>query len=101
MKEEDRDKIYASALEFWGIDPQLRIAQEECGELIVAASHFIRNREDSLEKLVEETADVYIMMKQIMKWVGEEKVMTIADEKLKSVSEKLIYYKAVEENDGN
>jgi NTP pyrophosphatase (non-canonical NTP hydrolase) len=97
MNEEERNKIYEDALKFWGIDPQLRIAQEECGEFIVAASHFIRNREGSLEKLAEETADVYIMMKQVMKWVGEEKVLTVADEKLGLVSDKLAYYKSMEE----
>jgi hypothetical protein len=101
MKTEEREKIYKDALDFWGIEPQLRIAEEECAEFIVAASHFIRNRPGSEEVIIEEAADVYIMMEQVMRYFGQDKVLAVADQKLADVREKLKYYKDKEEENGN
>ena len=55
----------------YGLDSQLRILQEECAELIQAASKYLRAQEagkpiaQSKVALMEETADVMIMLEQI------------------------------------
>jgi len=55
--------IYADAVNAYGIDSQLNVLQEECAELIVAVSHYRRFR--NIDELVEEMADVKIMLEQI------------------------------------
>ena len=55
----------------YGLDSQLRILQEECAELIQAASKYLRAQEagkpiaQAKVALMEETADVMIMLEQI------------------------------------
>ena len=55
----------------YGLDSQLRIMQEECAELIQAASKYLRAQEagkpiaQSKAALLEEIADVMIMVEQI------------------------------------
>lgn len=55
----------------YGLDSQLRILQEECAELIQAASKYLRAQEagkpiaQSKAALLEEVADVMIMVEQI------------------------------------
>ena len=44
--------LFDECIEFWGLEKQLRMLQEECGELIVAISHFIRERPGSIENLI-------------------------------------------------
>lgn len=57
--------------EHYGLDNQLRILQEECAELIQAASKYLRAQEagkpiaQSKAALLEEIADVMIMVEQI------------------------------------
>ena len=87
--EKDLLKLYDDCMEFWGIERQLRMTQEECAELILAASHFIRGREDGLEKLIEELGDAQLMISQITRYVGEDKVKDIIDVKSDYVLEKL------------
>lgn len=50
--------------EFHGKDAQLRVMQEECGELVAAVSHYFRERPDAMQNLVEEMCDVLIMIMQ-------------------------------------
>lgn len=59
------NEICAKALDVWGEKAQLGIAQEECGELIVAISHALRNRQECIPKFVEEVADVQVMLWQM------------------------------------
>lgn len=55
----------------YGLDSQLRILQEECAELIQAASKYLRAQEagkpiaQSKAALLEEVADVMIMVEQV------------------------------------
>ena len=87
---------------FWGMRKQSRMLQEECGELIVAVSHFLRKPHDvkTVDNLAEELADVHIMLEQIILMVGKRRVEEIADSKLNRVKEKLERYKR-EQKDGN
>lgn len=56
--------------EHYGLEGQLRILQEECAELIQAASKYLRAQEagkpiaQSKAALLEEVADVMIMVEQ-------------------------------------
>lgn len=98
----DKEKIYKECIAFWGDRSQLRQAQEECAELILAISHFIRhidrpnkewNHDGSVDNLIEETADVLNMAEQVRYIVGPEAVDRVREEKLERVAEKLKRYK--------
>jgi NTP pyrophosphatase (non-canonical NTP hydrolase) len=58
--------IYKDATDHFGVNTQMLQTIEECSELITAISHFRRKRNNALENLKEEVADVYIMIKQMM-----------------------------------
>jgi len=76
MKKEER-KIFTTAIAEYGDDEQMRIAQEECAELIQAISKYHRaqmstdrrHRKKDIERaekqLIEEIADVSIMIDQL------------------------------------
>ncbi len=82
MYPEDMRQIYVEALNKFGVEPQLRMLQEECAELIVAVSHYCRSRETGLSELKEELADAYIMVGQIIEFVGQEEMKKEIYEKL-------------------
>ena len=68
MKKEEREEIYAGALDTWGLPSQIIMLAEEAGELSVAALQTLRDarREpETIQHLCEEIADVQIMIEQI------------------------------------
>lgn len=89
----DNKELYRKCLDTYGFQAQLNQLQEECGELIVATNHLRRER-ISYMKLVEEMADVTIMMEQILQYLEDttgtcpfdtlEKIYQTKIEKLKS-----------------
>lgn len=89
MKDEELNKLYKDCLEFWGYERQLRMLQEECAELILEASHYLRPDKCNFDKLVEELADVQLMVNQLSKFVGEDKVKAMMDVKSEYINEKL------------
>ena len=61
-----REDAYKMAIEKWGEKAQLEMAQEEATELALAVrKHIRKNDESSFSNLVEEIADVEIMIEQI------------------------------------
>ena len=58
-------KILNSSIDKWGEDLQLIIAMEECGELTRAISKVLRGKEGAIANVIEEVADVQIMIEQI------------------------------------
>jgi phosphoribosyl-ATP pyrophosphohydrolase len=67
MNLEQREKVYKMALKKWGEKAQLEMAQEEATELALAVRKHIRKNDDSsFSNLVEEIADVEIMIEQIV-----------------------------------
>ena len=94
IDKKELEKLYEDCIEFWGLEKQARIAQEECGELITAVSHYFRGREGAPSKLVEEIADVYLILNQLISYFGEDWIMEIVDLKSDRVKEKLEKYKA-------
>jgi NTP pyrophosphatase (non-canonical NTP hydrolase) len=85
-------KLLIAAIEKYGIDSQLGIVQEECAELIVAISHFRRlNCLASLDQtsMIDEIADVSIMLTQCQLMFDYEKIKQRITYKLSMLSEKL------------
>lgn len=89
MYRKDRREIYKKALTEWGGEEQMKILQEECAELITAVFHYGRKRPECLLGLREELADVYIMVGQIIEFLGSEFVEEVVDFKLNKVKERL------------
>lgn len=54
------------AINQYGNEAQFRQLQEECNELAVAVSHYIRQKRGSKGELIEELADVYICLRQAL-----------------------------------
>ena len=59
-------KLIREANEHFSRPDTYQVAMEECGELIVAISHFIRGRPDARDNLIEELADVKLMSYRLM-----------------------------------
>jgi len=57
-------ELYQKWLKHFGEETQMRMAQEECGELIAAISHFIRGKKGACD-LLQEIADVEILIEQL------------------------------------
>jgi len=79
--EKELSKLYADCIDKWGPEAQLRQSQEECGELIIDINHYCRNRGTGLSEVIEEAADVFLMINQVMEVVGREEVMSMVDYK--------------------
>lgn len=69
---EDRE-IYRMTLDKWGVEAQYDQAVEECAELIAALKHFRRGKADE-KRVIEELADVWLMVGQLAYMFGEDKV---------------------------
>ncbi len=55
----------------WGRQPQQVKAMEECGELIVQLAKFVNGSPTSLEAIIDEIADVQIVVWQMRLQFGE------------------------------
>ena len=62
----NRQELLQAAVEKWGIQSQVMMAIEEMGELLQAISKVHRNGNNSIYNLLEEIADVRIMMDQLV-----------------------------------
>jgi NTP pyrophosphatase (non-canonical NTP hydrolase) len=69
-----------SAIEAYGDYEQRQIAVEELAELIVALKHYERHRVGA-DAVVEEVADVIIVLAQLVAMFGEEAVEAKVTEK--------------------
>ena len=91
--EEELNQLYDDCLNFWGEEEQLKVVQEECAELIVAISHYLRNRKGSRDNVIEELADVKLITDQMIRHFGEHEVMNVFDAKSDRTAKKLEKYK--------
>lgn len=71
MTRDEEDAIVAEAWAFYGPSAQLAQTQEEAAELIVAISHLRRGR-DGIVPVIEEAADLLIMLRQVELAYGPE-----------------------------
>ena len=75
------DDIYRQSLEKWGPEAQYDQAVEECAELITALKHFRRGKIEA-QAVINELADVTLMLGQLTWMFGTEKVDQAVQDKL-------------------
>jgi NTP pyrophosphatase (non-canonical NTP hydrolase) len=89
--EEELEVLLNKAREQWGVEGRFRKAQEECGELIVAISHFLSSRNKaSSEDVASEVADVILMCKQLTIILGKNIVEDKIQEKINKFHKQLL-----------
>lgn len=81
-------EIYRSAIEKWGHEAQFEQAVEECAELIAAIKHFRRGKVVE-QVVVDELADVLLMVGQMVHMLGEQAVREATETKVRKL-EKLL-----------
>jgi NTP pyrophosphatase (non-canonical NTP hydrolase) len=81
-------KATAAALDMWGFGAQMGMVQEEAAELIQAVSQFGRERV-SVRQLVEEVADVEIMLDLVRAFFGDDCVDDAKNRKLLRLEERI------------
>ncbi|MDR1693956.1 MAG: hypothetical protein LBR70_02020 [Lactobacillaceae bacterium] len=85
MKDEFK-KICKEALETWGEQAQLLMVVEEMAELQKEILKNINRKQNNIENIIGETADVYIMLEQLKQNYNIEKaVEEQIEKKLKEV----------------
>jgi NTP pyrophosphatase (non-canonical NTP hydrolase) len=85
-----REDLYRRARELYGVDNQLEMVTEECGELVVALQHFKRpDRPNALVDLIDELADAQIMVEQARLILGAEEVDAAVERKLARLLERV------------
>lgn len=89
----NRQALYKKAINKWSSVFQLDMLGEECLELAIAINHYKRKRKHSFTQLMEEMADVEILLEQIkvLLCYGTDKYAfrTAKIQKLKRLRERL------------
>ena len=80
----ERMEIVERVAKHYGFTSQLDMMIEECGEMIVAINHYKRQRV-STERLIEEFADIWIVLKQMGVFLDESSIANVIDYKLRRV----------------
>lgn len=81
-------QLYQATLDKWGEDAQYDQAVEECAELITALKHFRRGKVDQ-QAVIDELADVTLMLGQLSWMFGTELVEESVQKKLKKLNKLL------------
>jgi NTP pyrophosphatase (non-canonical NTP hydrolase) len=81
-------EIFKTTLKKWGVEAQYDQTIEECAELITALKHLKRGRITEAE-VVEELADVILMVHQLTFMLGEDRVCKAIDKKIYKLKELL------------
>lgn len=93
MKQKKIEKIFKKSIEVYGKEAQSRQAMEECAELVQAINKCLRypDKDDCKDNLVEEIADVEIMLFQLkeMFYINETEVHEWKEKKAKREKERL------------
>jgi len=83
--------VFERAIILWGEEAQIKMAIEECAELIVKLAKLGRNKNGSdIDSIVKEIADVEIMMIQLRLIFGEESVNMAKAAKLTRLLDRVI-----------
>lgn len=93
LDKHELDKLYKQCVSYWGFERQARMLQEECAELIVAISHYLRNRDSSLCEVIEEIADTQLMINQMVSYFGRGVIDQMIDLKSDKIKKKLEKYR--------
>lgn len=73
--------IYVRAINKWGEKAQHAQAIEECAELIATLQHYARGKVDR-DAVVQELADVYLMIGQLAYMFGEDRLDAAVQDKI-------------------
>lgn len=84
----DMKEISSQTIKKWGIVAQLWMVVEECAELTNAISKFERGRVNELS-VIEELADVSIMVDQMSFYFGKTEFESIREVKLQRLLDRL------------
>lgn len=85
----DRSKIYADALEKWGVEVQATVAIEEMSEVIKEITKMLRGNLDK-EHMAEEISDARIMLEQMCQILNiNDNVDTWMDYKIAALKRKV------------
>lgn len=88
MESSERREVYETALTKWGIENQLWMVTEECGELLNAIGKMRRGRV-TREDVITELADVTIMCEQIAQYVGYDDYTKEIERKIERLKNRL------------
>ena len=88
MEQSERRELYETALTKWGVENQLWMVTEECGELLNAIGKMRRERV-TREDVITELADVTIMCEQIAQYMGYDDYTKEMERKLERLKERL------------
>ncbi len=99
--ESERKYLYDEATKYWGEIAQYDQFIEEACELIVAINKFKRkkfygeykNDESVEDNMIEELADTFMCLEQLIDFANKDKVMNRLDEKLDKLSKQIEYQK--------
>lgn len=83
-----KKELYSKAIEKWGINAQLWMVVEECSELSNAIAKYKRGRVLT-SAILEELADVSIMVEQIANYFCEAEFIRIKEAKLQRLLERI------------
>ncbi len=81
----NRIDLYKKTVEKWGEEAQYDQAIEECAELITALQHLKRKKNDR-QAVIDELADVTLMLGQLTWMFGENQVQKAIVSKLKKLT---------------
>lgn len=86
----NEEELYKRALKVWGKEPQMLQVIEEMSELIKEILKNVNRKKDNVAEIIEETADVEIMLGQLKCCYNIQKqVASYKAEKLKTISKRL------------
>ena len=84
------DPILKRALKTWGEEPQMLMVVEEMSELMKEVLKNINRKKDNIAEIIEETADVEIMLAQLKEnYHIFEQVESYKKNKIKKIEERL------------
>lgn len=69
----DLEELYRATVKVWGEQAQYDQAAEECAELIAALMHYRREKVDA-QQVIDELADVTLMIGQLTWMFGQQQV---------------------------
>ena len=88
-KNEEIQKLFETATDYWGVTAQMLVLAEECSELSAAATRVLTHK-GSESDVVGEMADVYIMLSQMVYSLPEAVWFDqVVEEKLKKLRNRL------------
>jgi NTP pyrophosphatase (non-canonical NTP hydrolase) len=88
LDNEDHKKLFQKAIDTWGIESQKMMAVGECGEFLAEFGRTAQGR-SSPEKMIDEIADVIIMLNQCALIYGEDAVRARILYKIDKITQKL------------